>query len=73
MGNVALIAPDGRTFDVPEENVEAAKQDGWKLASASAEQAMAELAPPAPAAPTRRTVSMMATDGRMFYVPEENL
>ncbi len=73
MGNVALIAPDGRTFDVPEENVEAAKQDGWKLPGAPEEQAMAELAPPAPAAPPRRTVPMKAPDGRTFDVPEENL
>jgi hypothetical protein len=30
MGNVALIAPDGRTFDVPEDNLQAAMDDGWE-------------------------------------------
>jgi len=61
MATLAIIAPDGRTFDVPEENVPAALAAGWKMPGAPAPTpaepaplAPAEVAPPAPVEAARR-------------------
>jgi hypothetical protein len=81
MATLAIIAPDGRTFDVPEENVPAALAAGWKMpgapapTSGEAAPVSAEPAPPAPAeaAPPPNMVPVKAPDGRTFNIPETNL
>jgi len=83
MATLAIIAPDGRTFDVPEENVPAALAAGWKMPGAPAPTpaepaplAPAEVAPPAPveaAPPPVNMVPVKAPDGRTFNIPETNL
>jgi len=82
MATLAIIAPDGRTFDVPEENVPAALAAGWKMPGTAAEAppgedapASVEPAPPAPAeaAPPVNMVPVKAPDGRTFNIPETNL
>lgn len=63
MGNVRVIAPDGSSGSMPEEDFEAAKADGFKLAGGGAPA-------PSPEAPAAdRMVRVRAPDGSTGSMP----
>lgn len=78
MPMLAVIAPDGRKLEMPEESVPEALQHGYRLPDGQQPNAPAPVPVPVPepaieAAPAPRYVPVMAPDGRQVEVPETNL
>jgi hypothetical protein len=71
MAFLAVIAPDGRALELPEENVPEALKHGYRLRDAAA--AGPAPAEPAPAPPPTKYVPVISPDGRKLELPESNL
>lgn len=72
-----LVSPEGQEFEVPDDQVAAAREHGWVAAEEMAPAPMPELetAEEVPTAPafSGRTVTVRAPDGELGEIPEENL
>jgi hypothetical protein len=71
MAFLAVIAPDGRALELPEENVPEALKHGYRLRDAAA--AGPAPAEPAPAPPPTKYLPVISPDGRKLELPESNL